>query len=215
MFYEFCRQIARFFMRALFRLEVHGVANVPPTGGFLLVANHTSYLDVMLVGSRVRRHLHYLAKSDLFGTPVLGRLVRALNTHPIRRGGLDREGMRRCADLMRRGGIVLIFPEGTRSPDGNLQAAKPGVAMIAALAGVRCIPAYVDGGFRAWPRQRRLPRLTKIHVYYGEPFDLPPRREGMATKEHYRLCAEEMMRRIAALRPNACGSPATPRQEFK
>ena len=71
--------------------------------------------------------------------------------------------------------------------------------MIAAQAGAPCIPAYIDGSFRAWPRGRKMLRPVKIHVWYGEPFPLPERAEGMATRDYYQLCADEMMTRIVAL----------------
>jgi 1-acyl-sn-glycerol-3-phosphate acyltransferase len=201
MFYEFCHFIVRCFIRTLFRAQAHNKENIPKTGGFMVVSNHSSFLDPLLVGGCVRRHMHYLAKRELFRIPVFRNLIRGVNTHPIHRQGLDRTAIRECVDLMRGGEILLIFPEGTRSRDGNLQPGKAGAAMIAVQAGVPCIPAYVVGSFRAWPRQRRLPRPTKVHVYYGKPFDLPPRGPEMSSKEHYVICAEEMMRRIAALRP--------------
>jgi len=123
-----------------------------------------------------------------------------MNAYPVRRGGVDRTAMKRAVDVMRAGHLLLAFPEGTRSHDGNLQPAKPGVAMMAIQAGVPCIPVYVKGSYRAWPRDRKFPRLTPIQVFYGKPFDLPPRSEGMTSREHYQLCADEMMAHIDALR---------------
>jgi 1-acyl-sn-glycerol-3-phosphate acyltransferase len=145
--------------------------------------------------------MHSLAKSELFRIPGFAWLLRAVNAHPIRRQGVDRKAMRLCAELVRSGQMLLVFPEGTRTRDGQLQPGKPGVAMIAVQAGVPCVPAYIDGSYRAWPRHRLLPRPAKTRVFYGEPFDLPERAEGMTTREHYQLCADEMMRRIAQLRP--------------
>lgn len=168
----------------------------------MLVANHASFLDPCLVGAPIARHLHFLAKAELFHVPILGRIARSVSAHPIRREGLDRNAMRECIDIMKSGEALVIFPEGTRTRDGQLQPGKGGPAMLAVQAGVQCVPAYIDGTFQAWPRTRALPRPTKVRVYYGKPFDLPKRPEGMSSKEHYNLCAEEMMRQIAALQPN-------------
>jgi 1-acyl-sn-glycerol-3-phosphate acyltransferase len=173
------------------------------------VANHASYLDPCIVGCRMRRHFHSLAKSELFRVPGFGTLLRAVHAHPIRRQGLDRQAMRKCAELIRSGELLLLFPEGTRTRDGNLGLGKPGAAMIAVQAGAACIPAYVEGSYDVWSRARRLPRPGKLRVYFGSPFALPPRAEGMSSKEHYVLCAAEMMRRIAALRPAPAGGGET------
>jgi 1-acyl-sn-glycerol-3-phosphate acyltransferase len=188
--------------RILFRLETHGMERIPAQGGFLLVSNHASYLDPPLVGCLVPRVVHNLAKSELFGVPVLGWMCRAVKAMPIRRGGVDREAMKLCVQILKSGKVVVLFPEGTRTQDGEMQTPRAGAAMIAVMAGVPCVPAYIDGTFRAWPRTRWYPWPAKVQAYYGEPFALPERPEGMNSKEHYQLCAEEMMRRIAALRPD-------------
>ena len=200
--FRFGRWVSWLVGRVLFRLETHGMEHVPTQGGCLLVSNHASYLDPPLVGCLVPRVVHNLAKAELFRVPLLGWVCRAVKAMPIRRGGVDREAMKRCVEILRSGKVVVLFPEGTRTRDGELQPARPGAAMIAVQAGVQCVPAYIDGTFRAWPRSRWFPRPAKVRAYYGEPFALPERPEGMASREHYQLCADEMMRRIAALRPD-------------
>ena len=189
--------------RVFFRLEAHGVERVPREGAFLLISNHASYLDPPLLGCSVPRICHNLAKAELFRVPGLGRLIRAVKAIPIRRGGVDRQAMRRCVELLRSGKVVVLFPEGTRTRNGALQPAHAGAAMIALQAGAPCVPAYIEGTFRAWPRHRWFPLPAKVRICYGEPFALPEHPEGMHPKDHYQLCADEMMRRIAALKPGA------------
>ena len=197
------RTVIRFLCRVLFRLEVHGESNVPERGGFMLISNHASNLDPPMLGCMLKRPLHFLAKSELFKMPVLNWWARNVNAHPIRRGAVDRGAMREVNRILREGHGLVIFPEGTRTRDGSLQPAKAGVAMMAVQAGAPCVPAYVDGSYQAWPRDRLFPLPRKIRIFYGESFSLPPRPDGVSSKEHYHLCASEMWRRIDALREKA------------
>ena len=201
MLFYFCRFLLRVYLRLFHRLEPVGAENVPEEGGYLLVANHASFLDPPIVGCPLRRRMHSLAKSELFKIFLFGPLIHAVHAHPVHRGAPDRAAIRTCAELMCSGQLLVIFPEGTRTRDGHLQRAKPGVGMIASRAGAPCIPAYIDGAFRCWPRTRLLPRPGKIRIYYGKPFALPAQDEGKPSKEYYQQCADEMMRKIDELRP--------------
>jgi 1-acyl-sn-glycerol-3-phosphate acyltransferase len=204
MAYHLSRFILKVFCLLFFRVQGHNAMNIPPSGGYLLVSNHASNLDPLLLGVACVRRLAFLAKAELFRVPLLGQWCWAVGAHPIQRGKGDRKAMMESIRLVRDEGEILVaFPEGTRTSDGNLQDGKPGVAMIAAQAGAPCIPAYIDGSFQAWPRGRVLFRPVKIHVWYGEPFSLPERQEGMATRDYYQICADEMVRHIAALRETA------------
>jgi 1-acyl-sn-glycerol-3-phosphate acyltransferase len=184
-------------------LEVHGLENLPREGGRLLISNHASNLDPMLVGSPLPRICRFLAKEELFEVPLFKYWMRAVGALPIHRGGVDRKAMGACVRLLKTGSLLVIFPEGTRTRDGLLGGGKPGVAMIAAQAGTPCVPTYVDGSFESFPRGGKFPRPVKIHVWYGPSFDLPPRQEGAGTKEHYQACADAMMARIGELRERA------------
>lgn len=202
--YRFCRFWIRQTFRLMFRIEAHGLENIPAEGGCLLVSNHASFLDPPALGCRVtHRYFDYLAKRELFEVPLFGSLIRAVRAHPIRRGGVDRKSLRECASVLKQGGMLVLFPEGTRTRDGRLQEPKAGVAMIAAQADVPFVPAYVQGTFHVWPRHRKLPRPGKVRVFYGEPSELPQRREGMSSKDYYALCSEAMMEGIRALKDRA------------
>lgn len=202
--YWFIRLLIRVAARILLRFEVHGVDLLPTSGGFLLVANHASNLDPPLIAAALSRPCHTLAKRELFDVPVLGWLIRRLHAHPIQRGGVDRRALRECLELLRRGDILLLFPEGTRTRDGELQTGKAGAAMLAAQAQVPIVPAYIDGTFRALPRGAKRLRFAKIRVYFGKPFAVsqvvPAPTEG---RQAYDLLAVEIMRRIAELAPRS------------
>lgn len=185
-----------------FRMKVHGLENFPGEGGVMLVSNHASNVDPPLVGCFLPRPIYTLAKAELTSIPLFGPfLVRGCYAIPLRRVGVDRRAMKKCVDLMKGGEIVSMFPEGTRTWDGELQRGKPGSAMIAVQSGATCVPVYIDGSYRVWPRWRWYPLPRKIDIYYGEPFELPERAAGQSSKDYYQQCADEMMRRIAALRP--------------
>lgn len=156
----------------LFDLKVSGGDNVPGTGGVLLLSNHQSYLDPVLIGVRLRRPLAYLAKSELFGNPLFAWLIRSLNAFPVKQGRADVGAMKESIRLLQAGYMLNIFPEGSRCGDGQLQPMLPGSALVVKRARVPVVPVAIDGSFRAWPRHRAFPRAASIRVRFGRPVRL-------------------------------------------
>lgn len=154
-----------------------GFENMPEAGGVILVSNHLSYLDVFILGIGVRRPLNYVARSTLF-IPGLGTFIRSVGGFPIQREGMGASGMKETLKRLRSGGVVTLFPEGTRSPDGELGELKAGIALLVSRAGVPVVPAGVAGTFSAWPRGRLFPRPYPIRVHYGPPIN-PSDLEGL------------------------------------
>lgn len=134
----------------------------------MLLANHQSFLDPIFFGLSCRRMLDYVARDSLFRIPGLGWLIRSLDAIPIDREGTGLAGLKETLRRLKQGDIVVVFPEGTRSDDGEVSRLKPGFAAVARRAKVAIVPAAVDGAHLAWPRDRRLPRLTRIQVEFGE-----------------------------------------------
>jgi len=186
-------------MRLLFRLEAREPQNVPAAGAALLVSNHSSVLDPPLVGGASRRQLAFLAKAELFGVPLFGRLIHRLGARPIRRGGSDPAAMRTALRVLEEGGALLVFPEGTRGPEGELRPAKAGAGMLAVMSGAPVVPVYVRGSGRAWPRGRRYPRPAKVTVAFGEPLRFEARRGG-DRREEYAAASRAMMAAIERLK---------------
>ena len=149
-------------------LRASGRRHIPESGAALLVSNHLSHLDVLVLGTLLPRPLNFVARSTLF-FPPLGWIIRSLGAFPIQREGMGASGLKETLRRLRSGGIVTLFPEGTRSPDGELGPLKQGIAVLAARARVPIIPAAVAGTFEAWPRSQLLPRRHPIHVDYGRP----------------------------------------------
>ena len=207
MLYAVLKPAAAFLMRRLFRLTSAGRHHVPARGPVLLVANHQSVLDPALVGGAADRKLSFLAKAELFAIPLFGRLIRARTARPVRRGGADASALREALRTLAEGGALLVFPEGTRGPEGELRPAKAGAGMLAVLSGAAVVPVYITGSGRAWPRGRRWPRRSEVTVTFGPPLSFVG--DGTrARKERYAEASRVMRAAIAALRDQGTGASA-------
>lgn len=153
-------------LASFYDMRASGREHIPRSGGALLVSNHVSYLDVFMLGILLDRPLNYVARSTLF-FPPLGQLIRSVGGFPIQRDGLGASGMKETLRRLRGGGIVALFPEGTRSHDGDLGELKAGISLLAARARTAIIPTAVAGSFESWPRDRALPRPHPLHVHFG------------------------------------------------
>ena len=199
MLYRVLKPIAVALMRLVFRLEVQGREHIPATGPVLIVSNHVSLLDPPIVGGAAPRELYFLAKEELFRVPLLGRLIRGLNSRPVKRDGSDGRALKTALKLLAEDRALLLFPEGTRGTEGRLGEGKPGAGMLAVMSGAPVVPAYVSGSGRALPPGRTLPRPSRVRVRFGPPLHFKAAGSDRR-KERYREATDEMMRAIAQLR---------------
>ena len=181
------------------RLEVHGIHHIPREGGVLLVSNHVSFLDPVIIGSAVNREIHFMARSTAFDIPGLGKLISFYNAYPVNRGAPDLGALRKTITLLKAGNVVLMFPEGTRSVDGTLGKARDGACFIADRAGVPTIPVFHSGAERMLPRSSSRLRRTKLSVTFGEPLALVAG-EFETKREMYQQMGNQIMEAIADLR---------------
>ena len=167
--YDACQVLARLTATALFRVRVVGRENVPATGGGLICANHQSYFDPIVVGLAVDRRMNYLARDTLFRHPLLKWIMNYMDAIPIDREGGGLAGLKETLRKLKQEELVLIFPEGTRTRNGELQPLKPGFCAVARRSQRPLIPIGFDGAYQAWPRSSPLPRLSTLAVVIGEP----------------------------------------------
>lgn len=199
--YSISRSLFRVLFKILFRWEIHGSEHLQTKGGCLVCSNHASFLDPPLVGSPWPRPLHYFARESLFRFPFLRWWMEKCNAMSVRRDEVDLTALRKAIRLVESGEALVVFPEGTRTLDGNLQSAKNGAGLMAYKTKARIVPTYIDGSFRAWPKGRKWPRLTKIRVYYGEPF-VPTELYGKpGSAETYQEITNLIMTKIGELKP--------------
>ncbi|MFM7929812.1 MAG: lysophospholipid acyltransferase family protein [Pirellula sp.] len=168
-FYRLMRIVARVVFILWFRIRVEGRHHVPLDGGGMLLSTHQSGMDPILVGLSCNRNLNYLARSTLFKNPVFSFLIRILDAIEIdrERGGLT--GLREMLSRLRSGELVLLFPEGTPTPDGSIGALKPGFLPIAKRSEVPLIPVAIVGAFECMPKGSRWLFPRPIAVVFGKP----------------------------------------------
>ncbi|MHB1323428.1 MAG: lysophospholipid acyltransferase family protein [Coriobacteriia bacterium] len=154
----------------LFRTRVTGAENIPG-GGALLAGNHVSYMDPVLLWCASPRPVHFMAKRELWESPVIRWLLPRLWGFPVNRGEADRAAITTATSLLSSGELVGVFPEGSRSSDANaeLGEAHGGAAFIALRAGVPVVPVAFTGTEKVWPRGRTLPRLARTAIRIGAP----------------------------------------------
>lgn len=190
------------FFRLISRLSIVGGENIPPQNGVVLASNHISLLDTLLIPYSVMtiRGVQYVwspAKAELFGLPVVGRVLNSWGAFPVRRGRGDLRAMRRLGAHMQTG-KVMLFPEGTRNADGRLGKGKRTVGKLIYDARPVVVPLAVWGTNQVWPKGRRRFRWRPpIGVHYGRPLDLQPYYTLPDTKETAEAIVGEIMRAIA------------------
>ncbi|NMC20011.1 MAG: 1-acyl-sn-glycerol-3-phosphate acyltransferase, partial [Thermogutta sp.] len=167
--YEFSRFVVRAAAAVFFRIRYSGSEAIPRTGPVLIVSNHQSHLDPPLIGAGVPRTTSYLARQSLFRSRLFSRLLRSYGAIPLDLEGNPLAGLRESLRRLKSGDALLIFPEGTRTPHGDLQPFERGFTALARRSQAAIVPAAIEGAFQAWPRRRRFPRPGRVRVHFGPP----------------------------------------------
>ncbi len=190
-----------------FRWRVLNAERVPRSGPVILASNHASFIDPPLVGAGVRRHVSFLARESLFDIPVLAAILRSWRVVPVDRDGGSGRGLKAILARLDAGGVILLFPEGTRTRDGQLQTARAGIGLAVIKSTAPVAPARVFGTFEAFGRDAKFPRPRRVTVKYGDPLPFTALRAEAQTcsrarlKEIYQEVADQIMAAIAALEP--------------
>jgi 1-acyl-sn-glycerol-3-phosphate acyltransferase len=193
--HRFFREISRGF----FNLHVLGGENLRVPGPALIVSNHASFLDPPFIGAAFDEPISFLARKTLFDHPVAGWLLRQWHAVPVDRDGGDATSLKTVIRVLKSGKKVLIFPEGTRTPDGSLQKAEAGTGLVIAKSNSPVLPIRIFGAYEALPRDRKLPRPATITLAAGKPYRVDLAARSETGKALYQKLADEAMERIAVL----------------
>jgi 1-acyl-sn-glycerol-3-phosphate acyltransferase len=202
MLYKISQSIARVLFKLYFRLRVEGKENIPTEGGYIIVANHISFLDPLLICTIVPRIIHYLTYAIYYYARPLHWYCKRVHCIPIKKDGKDISSLKKALRLLKTGELIGIFPEGVRSSTGQLQEPEPGVALIALKAKVPILPVGIRGAYEAFPRGAKFPRPYQITVTFGKPFrideyiDVQRKTQNSDVQQHV---LDLIMSRIAAV----------------
>ncbi len=197
----------RVIFRFYFRWRVFNPERVPLTGAVILASNHESFLDPPLVGAGVNRLINFLARENLFAIPIVGAVLRKWQVVPVDREGGGARGLKAILDRLLGGGAIILFPEGTRTRDGKLQPARPGIGLTVMKSNAPVVPVRVFGTFRAYGRHMRFPLPRCVKVKYGRPLQFASLRTEATScskdrlKQIYHEAADQIMAAIARLEP--------------
>ncbi|MDQ3623868.1 MAG: 1-acyl-sn-glycerol-3-phosphate acyltransferase [Verrucomicrobiota bacterium] len=197
--YRFGYNLSRVLAKTCFAFKVVHRERIIEEGGCLLAMNHQSYLDPPLAGIACRREIHFLARRTLLSWPILGPIFPQLNVIPVDQERADMSALKAVVKLVRAGHCTVIFPEGSRTLDGGLQPAQPGLGLIIAKTLCPVVPMRIFGAHRAFPRGGK-PRLFEpITIVVGEPLRFSEADVAGHGREVYQRLSERVMERIAAI----------------
>ncbi|MBM3865783.1 MAG: 1-acyl-sn-glycerol-3-phosphate acyltransferase [Verrucomicrobia bacterium] len=198
--YGFCHYWLKVTYEMFFRGEVSGLEHVPARGGFLLAANHASFIDPPMIGCQLPRQIAYFARKTLWKGGFSSWWLDAVGTIPVDRdGGQDVSAIRRVLRALLEERGLILFPEGTRTPDGQLQPAKAGVGFIAVKTQVPVVPVRIFGSHEAFGRDRPLRLGTRVSVVFGAPILPSTYDDPRAGKERAQVASDRIMAHIARL----------------
>ncbi|MDR0485852.1 MAG: 1-acyl-sn-glycerol-3-phosphate acyltransferase [Elusimicrobiota bacterium] len=184
--FRFGRTLFRIMFKVLCRWHIEGGENIPKTGGAIIAPNHQSFFDPPLTGSAMRRPLNFMAKEELFKVPILGFCIKRTNAFPVKRGAQDLSAMRKAFSLLKSGRLLLMFPEGTRSKNGQIGKARAGAGMVSCKAQVPLLPVKIEN-------TNKLFRLKKIKIKFLKPI-YPP---ANFSKDDYLKMSQKVLDKIA------------------
>jgi 1-acyl-sn-glycerol-3-phosphate acyltransferase len=195
----FALTTARLIVKSACQWNCVGSENVPLEGGIIIAVNHQSFLDPPLVAlASPRQDIVYLAKSEIMAWPVLGRLFPQLHVIPVDQQNADRTALRHLINIVRTGHVAVIFPEGGRTPDGEIQAAQAGIGFVVGKTLCPVVPMRIWGAYEAYPMGGR-PRMHPISVRVGKPLTFTKADFESGDRIDYQICADRILDAIKAL----------------
>ncbi|MGQ9518711.1 MAG: lysophospholipid acyltransferase family protein [Candidatus Fervidibacter sp.] len=196
--YRLLQPFAKALAWLLFRPKVVGAENIPAKGGVLVVSNHPTYLDSILLATFAPRPFSFVAKRSLFFMPIVRTFLWLTDCVPVEQDAPDRRALRLSIQKLRGGDALVIFPEGTRSDHGKLRPFQLGPAMVAVEAQVPIVPCGLAGFYEAWKLEAPLPRPARIAIVFGKPFT-PHLTNSLPKRELLELVTQRMRNEIVRL----------------
>jgi 1-acyl-sn-glycerol-3-phosphate acyltransferase len=198
--YNIFYNLAKLLARLVFQMRVVHPERMVEDGPLILAVNHASFFDPPLAGICSRRGVYYLARKTLLKWPFFGPLFPAMNVIPVERDGNDMSALREVIKKIREGNGVVLFPEGTRSLDGNLQPARAGIGLVIAKTGAPVLPMRIFGAYDAFPKNATRFRMSNVTVVIGHAIHFSPADLENPTRETYQELSNRVMEAIAQLR---------------
>jgi 1-acyl-sn-glycerol-3-phosphate acyltransferase len=199
--YRFGYKLSWLLARLLFSFQVIGRDRIPTTGGCILAMNHESYLDPPLAGICCRRPIHFLARKTLLEWPILGPIFPKVNVVPVDQERADMSALKTVIKLVKAGECAIVFPEGSRTLDGKMLPALPGLGLVIAKTLAPVVPMRIFGAHEALPRGGGGLRLRPIRIVVGEPITFTEADREGSGRDLYQRLSERVMERIAAIEP--------------
>ena len=197
--YNIFATLARVLSDVFFSRKVVHPERMIEEGPLIIAVNHSSFVDPPLAGICSKRAVYYLARRNLLEWPILGPLFPDMNVIPVERDGNDMSALREVIKKIREGNGVVLFPEGTRSRDGQLQPAPPGIGLVIAKTLAPVLPMRIFGAYEAFPRDSKLPRCRPITVVLGNPIHFTREDIEPLTRDTYQKLSDRVMKAIAEL----------------
>ncbi|MBU8907224.1 lysophospholipid acyltransferase family protein [Desertibacillus haloalkaliphilus] len=185
--YTFGKNLFKSYFSVFYRIEVIGADNLPKDGGILLCSNHINNLDPPLVGACAPRRVHFMAKAELFNVPLLKHALPRVGAFPVKRGMSDKQALRSGLSILKENKVLGLFPEGTRSKNGELGKGLAGAGFFALRTDAYIVPCAIIGPYKLF---------NKVKIIYGEPIDFTEFREQKKSVEE---ATEYIMNSIKSL----------------
>ena len=199
MFYLYVKWFFAPLVRIYLRLKVRGHERVPRRGPVIMVANHASFLDPVVLGSACSRPIHFMVLQSMYDWWWLRWFYWGMQTIPVRTEESDPRAIKQALSRLKNGEVVGLFPEGGRSTDGKLMQGKEGAALLAAVSGAPVIPCFIHGAFESFPPGAGFPRPSEITIRFGEPLQFPREKQARRDRKEMERFSASLLGAIARL----------------
>lgn len=195
--YNVVKCILNILFRLVYRIEVNGKDNIPKEGRLVVCPNHLHVFDPIIISMVFPRQIFWMAKKQIFENKIVAYLLRKLGVFPVDREESDLSAIKNSLKVLKKEGVLGIFPEGTRVKEMNIENAKPGVSLISVKSQSKVLPVYIEGSYKIF---------SKITVYFGKPMEFSDNDNKKLTTEDYRLFSKNILHSIYSIKPIEGGS---------